>query len=154
MMTRKDFLNYKKYYEKGDKYLKKQAIEYFTKNLKSRIESLKEYKKYLSKHPDDIVVREVVKNLQEAVEHINKYGSKHSDAIITRNKKEAEEFFRSVDSACLYVNASTRFTDGYEFGFGAEIGISTDKLHARGPMALLELTTYKYIVFGKGQIRQ
>ena len=70
MMTRKDFLNYKKYYEKGDKYLKKQAIEYFTKNLKSRIESLKEYKKYLSKHPDDIVVREVVKNLQEEVNYM------------------------------------------------------------------------------------
>ena len=90
---------------------------------------------------------------QEAIGHINTHGSHHSDAIVTENRKEAEEFLKSVDSACLYVNASTRFTDGYQFGFGAEIGISTDKLHARGPMALEELTTYKYLVFGKGQIR-
>ena len=72
---------------------------------------------------------------------------------ITKDKKEADLFLRSVDSACLYVNASTRFTDGYQFGFGAEVGISTDKLHARGPMALRDLTTYKYTVYGKGQIR-
>jgi len=102
---------------------------------------------------DLILSVKVVKNLKDAVQHINRYGSHHSDAIITENKKEAEEFLKSVDSACLYVNASTRFTDGYQFGFGAEIGISTDKLHARGPMALEELTTYKYIVYGKGQIR-
>ncbi|VAX36991.1 Gamma-glutamyl phosphate reductase, partial [hydrothermal vent metagenome] len=95
----------------------------------------------------------VVDNMQEAVDHINIYGSHHSDAIVTNNKKEAEYFLTSVDSSTVYVNASTRFTDGYEFGFGAEVGISTDKLHARGPMALEELNTYKYIVRGKGQIR-
>ncbi len=103
---------------------------------------------------DLILSVRVVKDCKEAIAHINGHGSHHSDAIITQNKKEADEFLRSVDSACLYVNASTRFTDGYQFGLGAEIGISTDKLHARGPMALQELTTYKYLVFGKGQVRQ
>ncbi len=103
---------------------------------------------------DLILSVKVVDDTQEAIDHINRHGSHHSDAIVTENKKEADWFLKSVDSACLYVNASTRFTDGYQFGFGAEIGISTDKLHARGPMALEELTTYKYLVFGKGQIRQ
>lgn len=102
---------------------------------------------------DLILSIKVVKDTQAAIDHINTFGSQHSDAIITKNKKEAELFFRGVDSACLYVNASTRFTDGYEFGFGAEVGISTDKLHARGPMALEELTTYKYTIYGEGQIR-
>ncbi|MCH7591040.1 hypothetical protein IIB34_08405 [PVC group bacterium] len=96
----------------------------------------------------------VVNNLREAIDHINTYGSHHSDAIITRNKKDTDQFFKLVDSACLYVNSSTRFTDGFEFGFGAEIGISTDKLHVRGPMALEGLTTYQYEIHGKGQIRQ
>lgn len=95
----------------------------------------------------------VVRNLDEAIAHINRYGSGHSDAIITRSRTNAAEFMNKVDSACVYVNASTRFTDGYEFGMGAEMGISTDKLHARGPMALEELTTYKYEIFGSGQIR-
>jgi glutamate-5-semialdehyde dehydrogenase len=95
----------------------------------------------------------VVRDLDEALEHINRYGSGHSDAIITENRKKARKFLNEIDSACVYVNASTRFTDGYEFGLGAEMGISTDKLHARGPMALEELTTYKYEIFGKGQIR-
>ena len=103
---------------------------------------------------DKILSVKVVNNLDEAIDHINTFGSRHSDAIITRNKHEADRFFKSVDSACLYVNASTRFTDGFEFGFGAEVGISTDKLHARGPMALEGLTTYKYEIHGKGQIRQ
>src|SRR3989338_4814554 len=102
---------------------------------------------------DLILSVKVVDSLEEAIDHINTYGSHHSDAIVTQDAKEADLFLRSVDSACLYVNASTRFTDGYQFGFGAEIGISTDKLHARGPMALEELTTYKYLVLGKGQIR-
>lgn len=102
---------------------------------------------------DKILAIRVVKSSEAAIEHINTYGSKHSDAIVTDNKKEAEQFLRAVDSATVYVNASTRFTDGYEFGFGAEVGISTDKLHARGPMALEELTTYKYYVRGEGQIR-
>lgn len=103
---------------------------------------------------DLILSVKVVNDLEEAMEHINSHGTKHSDAIITQNKREAEAFLKTIDSACLYVNASTRFTDGYQFGFGAEVGISTDKLHARGPMALEELTTYKYLVYGKGQIRQ
>jgi len=103
---------------------------------------------------DLILSVKVVGNLFEAIEHINIYGSKHSDTIVTKNKKEADEFLRAVDSSCVYVNASTRFTDGYEFGFGAEVGISTGKLHARGPMALPELTTYKYTILGKGQIRK
>jgi len=96
----------------------------------------------------------VVGSFTEAVRHINHYGSHHSDSIITEDYSSALEFTRAVDSACVYVNASTRFTDGNQFGMGAEIGISTDKLHARGPMALEELTTYKYIVFGSGQIRK
>ena len=103
---------------------------------------------------DLILSVKVVENLEEAIDHINTHGSHHSDCIVTEDEKEAKQFLQSVDSACLYVNASTRFTDGHQFGFGAEIGISTDKLHARGPMALKELTTYKYLVFGKGQVRQ
>jgi glutamate-5-semialdehyde dehydrogenase len=87
------------------------------------------------------------------LEHIEEYGSHHSDAIVTEDRKAAEEFMRKVDSAAVYWNASTRFTDGAEFGFGAEIGISTDKIHARGPMGLEELTSYKYVVAGQGQIR-
>jgi glutamate-5-semialdehyde dehydrogenase len=95
----------------------------------------------------------VVSNLEKAIEHINRYGSGHSDAVITENRAKQDKFLQRVDSACVYVNASTRFTDGYEFGLGAEMGISTDKLHARGPMGLEELTTYKYEIFGQGQIR-
>ncbi len=95
----------------------------------------------------------VVGNFDEAVAHIEAHGSHHSDAIITADKATADRFFSEVDSATVYWNASTRFTDGAEFGFGAEIGISTDKLHARGPMALEELTTYKYVIRGTGQVR-
>ena len=89
----------------------------------------------------------------EAIAHVGQFGSHHSDCIITRNEETAERFLREVDSATVYWNASTRFTDGGEFGFGAEIGISTDKLHARGPMGLEELTTYKYVIRGTGQVR-
>lgn len=103
---------------------------------------------------DLILTVKVVDSLNEAVAHINQYGSMHSDAIVTEDVAEAAQFMNAVDSACLYANASTRFTDGFEFGLGAEIGISTDKLHARGPMGLEELTTYKYLVYGNGQIRQ
>ena len=95
----------------------------------------------------------VVDGLKGALEHIEEYGSHHSDTIVTEDRKVAEEFMRKVDSAAVYWNASTRFTDGAEFGFGAEIGISTDKIHARGPMGLEELTSYKYVVAGQGQIR-
>jgi glutamate-5-semialdehyde dehydrogenase len=96
----------------------------------------------------------IVDSVEEAMQHINKYGSKHSDAIITSNLRDAELFTRLVDSSTVYVNASTRFTDGGQVGFGAEVGISTQKLHARGPMGLREITTTKYIVYGSGQIRE
>lgn len=103
---------------------------------------------------DLIMSLRVVDSLEQAVDHMEKYGSHHSDAIVTRDAKTAERFLNEVDSATVYWNASTRFTDGGEFGFGAEIGISTDKLHARGPMGLEELTTYKYLIRGDGQIRE
>ena len=96
----------------------------------------------------------VVSGIDDAIEHINEYGSGHSEAIVTSNYFNAEKFLNHVDAAAVYVNASTRFTDGFEFGFGAELGISTQKLHARGPMGLKELTTIKYIVRGSGQIRE
>ena len=102
---------------------------------------------------DLILSVRVVENIDQAIEHINTYGSHHSDTIVTKNKNQAQAFLDAVDSACVYVNASTRFTDGYEFGFGAEVGISTDKLHVRGPMALEGLTSYKYEVYGNGQVR-
>jgi hypothetical protein len=95
----------------------------------------------------------ILSSFQEALAHIRKYGSKHSECIITDDKTRAEWFCREVDAACVYVNAPTSFTDGAQFGLGAEIGISTQKLHARGPMALEEITTYKWIVEGSGQTR-
>lgn len=107
------------------------------------------YEEYLEK----ILAVRIVDDVSDAVKHINKYGSGHSDAIISADKSAAKLFMNAVDSSTVYVNASTRFTDGGEFGMGAEIGISTDKLHARGPMGLAELTTYKYYVHGEGQIR-
>ncbi len=102
---------------------------------------------------DLILAVKIVPSLEAAIAHINRYGSRHSDAIVTNSEEAARIFTRDVDSAAVYVNASTRFTDGGEFGMGAEIGISTDKLHARGPMGLEELTTYKYSIRGTGQIR-
>ncbi|MCK9589323.1 MAG: glutamate-5-semialdehyde dehydrogenase [Terrimicrobiaceae bacterium] len=102
---------------------------------------------------DLILSVRVVESLDEAVAHMEEFGSRHSDAIVTNSPSEAEKFLQAVDSATVYWNASTRFTDGGEFGFGAEIGISTDKLHARGPMGLEELTSYKYLIRGTGQIR-
>ena len=108
---------------------------------------------YRTEFLDLILAVRVVDSLEEAIEHTEANGSHHSDAIITRNAETAERYLAEVDSATVYWNASTRFTDGGEFGFGAEIGISTDKLHARGPMALEELTTYKYVLRGDGQIR-
>ena len=105
---------------------------------------------YLAK----IISAKVVKDIDEAIEHINIYSTGHSEAIITENYSNAQKFLNEIDSACVYVNASTRFTDGFEFGFGAEIGISTQKLHARGPMGLIALTSTKYIIYGNGQIRE
>lgn len=102
---------------------------------------------------DYILSIKVVGSVDEAIAHINKYNTKHSEAIITNNYENAQRFLDEVDAAAVYVNASTRFTDGFEFGFGAEIGISTQKLHARGPMGLNALTTTKYIIYGNGQVR-
>jgi glutamate-5-semialdehyde dehydrogenase len=96
----------------------------------------------------------VVDGVEGALEHLEKHGSHHSDTIVTGDQAAAEQFLQGADSAAVYWNASTRFTDGGEFGFGAEIGISTDKIHARGPMGLEELTSYKYRVSGQGQIRE
>ena len=95
----------------------------------------------------------VVSNVDEAIEHIALHSTRHSDGIVTRSAENADKFTLAVDSAAVYVNASTRFTDGGEFGKGCEIGISTQKMHARGPMGLEELTTYKYVVRGNGQVR-
>ena len=92
--------------------------------------------------------------MDEAIAHINKNNTGHSESIITNDEANVEKFLNGIDAACVYVNASTRFTDGFEFGFGAEIGISTQKLHARGPMGLLALTSYKYTIQGNGQIRK
>ena len=108
---------------------------------------------YRTEFLDLILAVRIVDSLDEAIAHIEENGSHHSDGIITADEPAAERFLAEVDSATVYWNASTRFTDGGEFGFGAEIGISTDKLHARGPMALEELTTYKYLLRGTGQIR-
>lgn len=108
---------------------------------------------YGMEYLDYIISMKTVASLEEAIAHINKYNTRHSEAIITENMENAEKFLNEVDAACVYVNASTRFTDGFEFGFGAEIGISTQKLHARGPMGLKELTSYKYTIKGNGQVR-
>ncbi len=109
---------------------------------------------YYAEFLDLILAVKVVGDMEEAMNHIYKYGTKHSEAIITTNYNKARRFLQEVDAAAVYVNASTRFTDGFQFGFGAEIGISTQKLHARGPMGLVEMTTTKYIVFGDGQVRK
>jgi glutamate-5-semialdehyde dehydrogenase len=108
---------------------------------------------WYTEYHDYILSVKVVAGIDEAIEHINKYGTKHSEAIVTTNYDKAQRFLQEIDAAAVYVNASTRFTDGFEFGFGAEIGISTQKLHARGPMGLKELTTIKYVIYGSGQIR-
>lgn len=107
------------------------------------------YREYL----DYIIAVKIVDSVDEAISHVNKYGTRHSEAIVTENYSNAQKFLSSVDAAAVYVNASTRFTDGFEFGLGAEIGISTQKMHARGPMGLKELTSTKYIIYGSGQTR-
>ncbi|MGB9758344.1 MAG: glutamate-5-semialdehyde dehydrogenase [Thermoproteota archaeon] len=124
-----------------------------TREIIQGIEEAKEedwYEEYM----DLTLAVKIVDSIEEAIEHINKYGTKHSEAIITSNIEDAKLFTKLVDASTVYVNASTRFTDGNQFGFGAEVGISTQKLHARGPMGLRELTTTKFIVYGSGQIRE
>ena len=108
---------------------------------------------YYTEYNDYIIAVKIVDGVDEAIEHINKYNTKHSEAIVTDSYERAERFLNEIDAAAVYVNASTRFTDGFEFGFGAEIGISTQKMHARGPMGLEALTSIKYIVRGNGQVR-
>ena len=114
---------------------------------------LAEEQEWYDEYLDYIIGVKIVKDINEAINHINKYSTNHSEAIVTKSYEASQIFLQRVNSAAVYVNASTRFTDGEEFGFGAEIGISTQKLHARGPMGLKELTTIKYIIFGNGQIR-
>ena len=108
---------------------------------------------YGTEYLDLIISMKTAASVEEAIAHINRYSTRHSESIITENRETGEKFLREIDAACVYLNASTRFTDGFEFGFGAEIGISTQKLHARGPMGLKELTSYKYRIRGNGQIR-
>ena len=103
---------------------------------------------------DYILAVHIVGSVEEAIDHINRFNTGHSECIVTRDYDASQRFLEEVDAAAVYVNASTRFSDGFEFGFGAEIGISTQKLHARGPMGLLALTTTKYIIYGNGQIRK
>lgn len=117
------------------------------------VEKIADETDYATEFLDYRLSSKVVKNIEEAIEHINRYGTKHSECIVTESLRSAELFQQRIDAAAVYVNASTRFTDGFEFGLGAEIGISTQKLHARGPMGLESLTTYKYLVNGSGQIR-
>ena len=108
---------------------------------------------YYREYGDYILAVKVVSGVDEAIRHINKHGTRHSEAIVTESPENAAKFLGGVDAAAVYWNASTRFTDGGEFGLGAEIGISTQKMHARGPMGLMELTSYKYVITGNGQIR-
>ena len=128
--------------------------------LKEKIENIVDkdilnnpYLLYETEYDDYICNFIVVKDIDEAIEHIYSYSTKHSESIITNNDTTAKYFMDSLDSACVYHNASTRFSDGGEFGFGAEVGISTQKLHARGPIGLQEMTSTKYLIYGKGQIR-
>ncbi|MDK2808061.1 MAG: glutamate-5-semialdehyde dehydrogenase [Clostridiales bacterium] len=121
--------------------------------LDARIKKASE-EDYGMEYLDAIISVKVVDSLSDAIAHINTYNTGHSEAIITKDYANSQTFLQEIDAAAVYVNASTRFTDGFEFGFGAEIGISTQKLHARGPMGLLALTTIKYIIFGNGQIRE
>ncbi|NME35233.1 glutamate-5-semialdehyde dehydrogenase [Fusobacterium sp. FSA-380-WT-3A] len=122
------------------------------KYIENSIESTEE--DWATEYEDYIVAIKVVEGLDEAIKHIAKYGTKHSECIVTENYSNAQRFLNEIDAAAVYVNASTRFTDGGQFGFGAEIGISTQKLHARGPMGLKELTTTKYVILGNGQVRK
>ncbi len=126
-----------------------QAAQEILKDVKPALEE-----DWATEYLDFILAIKVVDSIDEAIDHIFKYGTKHSEAIVTNDYSKAQRFLKEIDASAVYVNASTRFTDGSQFGFGAEIGISTQKLHARGPMGLEELTTIKYIIYGEGQIRE
>ena len=119
-----------------------------------KVEKIADDTDYATEFLDYRLSSKVVKDVDEAIVHINRFGTKHSECIVTENIHNAEKFQQMIDAAAVYVNASTRFTDGFEFGLGAEIGISTQKLHARGPMGLEALTTYKYLINGNGQVRK
>jgi glutamate-5-semialdehyde dehydrogenase len=139
------------------KALKEHGVQIFAdekaKSLMEGAEPATE-KDFATEYLDYIISVKTVSSVEEAIEHINKYNTGHSESIITKDDVNANKFLDGIDAACVYVNASTRFTDGFEFGFGAEIGISTQKLHARGPMGLLALTSYKYTIHGNGQVRK
>jgi len=124
-----------------------------TQRIYSNVECATE-EDWRTEYLDLVLSIRVVSNIDEAIDHIENYGSHHSDAIITNNYQKSQRFLQEVDSAAVYVNASTRFTDGYQFGLGAEVGISTQKLHSRGPMGVNDLTSYKFIVYGNGQLRE
>jgi glutamate-5-semialdehyde dehydrogenase len=128
------------------------SSQQFLKGSADKVKSVSE-QDWSTEYNDYIVNVGIVDGVNAAINHINRYGSAHSDSIVTRNETSAQKFLHEVDSATVYWNASTRFTDGGEFGMGAEIGISTDKIGARGPMGLDELATYKWIGFGNGQVR-
>ena len=146
-----------------DEFLPKLAERFVQKNVEMRGDEVSveacdriipaSEEDWSTEYLDYIIAVKTVDSIDEAIEHINKYNTGHSDTIVTENKENADKFLREVDSACVYVNASTRFSDGEEFGFGAEIGISTQKIHARGPMGLEQMTSIKYCIRGNGQIR-
>jgi glutamate-5-semialdehyde dehydrogenase len=136
-----------------DKYGVQIRADALTKKIIKGTKSAKN-EDWTTEYLDLIVSIKIVNNVDEAIKHINLYGSHHTESIITKDKVGADKFLKEVDSACCFANISTRFSDGYQFGLGAEIGISTDKIHARGPMGLEELTTYKWIAQGSGQIRE
>lgn len=125
------------------------SVSYYSDEVETAAEE-----DYYTEYNDYIIAVKTVSGIDEAISHINKYNTKHSEAIVTTNYNKAQKFLNEVDAAAVYVNASTRFTDGFEFGFGAEIGISTQKMHARGPMGLDALTSVKYVIYGNGQIRE
>ena len=137
-----------------DKKIADKFIPVMFKALKEKNVEIRADEDYYTEYNDYIMAVKVVDGIDEAIEHINKYNTKHSEAIVTNNYEHSQKFLNEVDAAAVYVNASTRFTDGFEFGFGAEIGISTQKMHARGPMGLEALTSIKYIIYGDGQIRE
>ncbi len=144
------------FYDMLDIKFKENGVKvYGSKNILQKLTCVREAteKDFETEFLDYAISVKTVSNTSEAIEHISKYSTKHSECIITKDEKSAELFTSCIDAAAVYVNASTRFTDGFEFGFGAEIGISTQKLHARGPMGLRELTSYKYIISGNGQVR-